>query len=257
MTLRAGASNIGRKKARGGRLMDKQTAAIVGVGPGLGRALALRFARGGLAVGLLARSEEALLSVQAELEREGRPSRSYSCDSASEESVRAAFSRLRAELGAPEVLVYNAGAFQPGGVLEISPADFERSWRVNCMGGLLVSQAVLPAMIERKRGTILFTGATASLRGSARFANLAVGKFGLRALAQSMARELGPGGIHVAHVVVDGVIDTPRVRSMLPDRAPGTLLDPAAIAETYWNLHTQDASAWTHEIDLRPSVEKF
>jgi NAD(P)-dependent dehydrogenase (short-subunit alcohol dehydrogenase family) len=156
------------------------------------------------------------------------------------------------------VLVYNAGAFQMGSVLQLSPADLERTWRVNCLGGLITAQAVLPKMVERGRGTILFTGATAALRGSAQFASLAVGKFGLRALAQSMARELGPRGIHVAHVIIDGGVDTPRVRAMVAGRqvAPA-LLSPAAIAETYWHLHTQDPSAWTHEIDLRPSVEKF
>ena len=112
-------------------------------------------------------------------------------------------------------------------------------------------------MLERGRGSILYTGATASLRGSARFAGLAVGKFGLRALAQSMARELGPQGIHVAHVVIDGGIDSPRVRTMFPDRDPKTFVAPAAIAENYWNLHAQDPSAWSHELDLRTSVEKF
>ena len=128
---------------------------------------------------------------------------------------------------------------------------------MNCLGGFLSAQAVLPGMLERRRGTVIFSGATASLRGSARFAGIAVGKFGLRALAQSMARELGPKGIHVAHVVIDGGINTPRVKAMLPERDPETFLDPAAIAETYWSLHSQDASAWSQEVDLRPSVEKF
>ncbi len=230
---------------------------VVGVGPGLGRALALRFARGGLAVALVARRGDALVPIQKEIEAAGGTARAYPCDSADEASVREAFGRIAGELGAPDVLVYNAGAFQMAGVLELRAADLEQTWRVNCLGGLLTAQAVLPAMVEKGRGTVIFSGATAALRGSARFAALAVGKFGLRALAQSMARELGPKGVHVAHVVIDGAIDSPRVRGMLPDRDPSSFLAPAAIAESYWSLYVQHPSAWTHELDLRPSVEKF
>jgi NAD(P)-dependent dehydrogenase (short-subunit alcohol dehydrogenase family) len=231
--------------------------AVVGVGPGLGRALAVRFARGGFAVALVARQDESLRPVQAEIEGFGAAVRSYVGDATNEKSVGATFARIREELGAPEALLYNAGAFQAGGILELSVTAFEQAWRVNCLGGLLTAQAVVPGMLERGRGSILYSGATASLRGSARFAGLAVGKFGLRALAQSMARELGPKGIHVAHVVIDGGIDTPRVRTMLAGRDPQTLLAPMAIAENYWNLHAQDPSTWSQEIDLRPSVEKF
>ncbi|MGO8997771.1 MAG: SDR family NAD(P)-dependent oxidoreductase [Polyangiaceae bacterium] len=239
-------------------MSDKpRVAAVVGVGPGLGRAVASRFARGGLAVALVARREESLRPIQAELAAEGRASRPFACDATDEASVAGAFARVREDLGAPDVLVYNAGAFHMGGVMELSPADFEGAWRANCLGALLTARAVLPRMLEEGRGTLIFTGATASVRGSARFAGLAVGKFGLRALAQSMARELGPRGIHVAHVVIDGAIDTPRVRSMFPGRDPNSMLAPAAIAEAYWSLYSQDPTAWTQEIDLRPSVEKF
>jgi NAD(P)-dependent dehydrogenase (short-subunit alcohol dehydrogenase family) len=236
---------------------DARVVAVVGVGPGLGRSLALRFARGGLDVALLARNEASSDPVRAETEALGRRARAYACDAAHEESVRTAFARVREELGAPEVLLYNAGAFQMGGILELTAGAFEQAWRANCLGGLLTAQAVLPAMLERGRGTIIFSGATASLRGGARFAGLAVGKFGLRALAQSMARELGPKGIHVAHVVIDGQIDTPRARAMFPGRDRQTFLAPDAIAETYWGLFAQDPTAWSQEIDLRPSVEKF
>jgi NAD(P)-dependent dehydrogenase (short-subunit alcohol dehydrogenase family) len=124
-------------------------------------------------------------------------------------------------------------------------------------GAFYAAQQVLPAMVERGRGTVLLTGATAALRGSARFSALAVGKFGLRALAQSMAREFGPQGVHVAHVIIDGQIDTPRVREMSPDRDEDTMLSPEAIAETYWRLHAQHHTAWTLELDLRPAVESF
>jgi NAD(P)-dependent dehydrogenase (short-subunit alcohol dehydrogenase family) len=231
--------------------------AVVGVGPGLGRALAVRFARGGFAVALVARRDPSLRPVQAEIESLGGLVRSYVGDAADEKSVGMIFARIREELGAPEALLYNAGAFKGGGILDLAAADFEQAWRVNCLGGLLTAQAVVPGMLERGGGTIIYSGATASLRGSARFAGLAVGKFGLRALAQSMARELGPKGIHVAHVVIDGPIDTPRAREMFADRGPQTFLAPTAIAENYWNLHAQDPSAWSQEIDLRPSVEKF
>ncbi len=214
---------------------ESRVAAIVGVGPGLGRALALRFARGGHRIALLARREESLGPVQAELGAAGHASRRFSCDAGDETSVREAFDRVRDELGAPDVLVYNAAAFQLGGVLDLSTRDFEQAWRANCLGGFLSARAVLPAMLERGRGTILFSGATASLRGSARFGGVAVGKFGLRALAQSMARELGPKGIHVAHVVIDGQIDTPRVRAAFVERDPNSFLNPLAIAETYWS----------------------
>jgi NAD(P)-dependent dehydrogenase (short-subunit alcohol dehydrogenase family) len=236
---------------------DARVVAVVGVGPGLGRSLAVRFARGGLDVALLARREESSAPVRAEVEALGRKARAYACDAADEGSVRGTFARVREDLGAPDVLLYNAGAFTMGGILELTAADFERAWRANCLGGLLTAQAVLPAMLERGRGTLLFSGATASLRGGARFAGLAVGKFGLRALAQSMARELGPKGIHVAHVVIDGQIDTPRARAMFAGRDVKTMLAPDAIAETYWGLFAQDPTTWSQEIDLRPSVEKF
>jgi len=236
---------------------EAKVVAVVGVGPGLGSALAVRFARGGFAVALVARRDSSLQPVQAEIESFGGVARSYVADASDEASVHATFARVREEMGAPEVLLYNAGAFQAGGVLELSATAFEQAWRVNCLGGLLAAQAVLPAMLERGRGSIIFSGATASVRGSARFAGLAVGKFGLRALAQSMARELGPKGIHVAHVVLDGGIDSERARKMFADRDPRAFLAPTAIAENYWNLHAQDPSTWSQEIDLRPSVEKF
>jgi NAD(P)-dependent dehydrogenase (short-subunit alcohol dehydrogenase family) len=179
------------------------------------------------------------------------------CDATDAKEVARGFAEVRRTLGEPEVLVYNAGAFQMGGLLDITPEDFETTWRTNCLGGFLAAREVVPAMLAKGRGTIIFTGATASLRGGARFACLAVGKFGLRALSQSMARELGPKGIHVAHVIIDGQIDTPRARKMWPVRGTETFLDPDAIAETYFQLHAQEKSAWSHEVDLRPAVEKF
>ncbi|HEX8825557.1 MAG TPA: SDR family NAD(P)-dependent oxidoreductase [Archangium sp.] len=226
-----------------------KVAAVVGVGPGLGAALARRFAREGYAVGLFARSESNLHPVRQEIEKAGGRAGLYPADATDEASLRSAFARLRADLGAPEVCIYNASTFTMGGLLELSPERFESAWRIGCMGGFLTAREVVPAMLERGSGTLLFTGATAALRGGARFAAFAVGKFGLRALAQSLARELGPRGIHVAHVVIDGQIGT-------GGEAP-TTLSPDALAETYWQLHRQHPSAWTQELDVRPAPEKF
>ncbi len=237
--------------------MNGKTAAVLGVGPGLGAAVARRFAREGFAVALMARREESVAGVRGEIESAGGTALAVSADGTDPASVAAAFDRVRAELGESEVFVYNAGAFQMGGILEISPEKFDECFKANCAGAFYAAQQVLPAMVEAGRGTVLLTGATAALRGGARFSALAVGKFGLRALAQSIAREFGPQGIHVAHAVIDGQIDTPRVREMSPGREDHTLLSPDAIAETYWQLHSQDRTAWTLELDLRPAVESF
>ena len=237
--------------------MNGKVAAVLGIGPGLGAAVARRFAREGYSVALMARREESLAPVREEIECEGGKALPVPADATDPASVAPAFGRVRGELGDPEVFVYNAGAFQMGGILDLSPEEFDACFKANCAGAFYAAQQVLPAMVEAGRGTVLLTGATAALRGSARFSALAVGKFGLRALAQSMAREFGPQGIHVSHVVIDGQIDTPRVREMSPDREDHTMLSPDAIAETYWQLHSQDRSAWTLELDLRPSVESF
>jgi NAD(P)-dependent dehydrogenase (short-subunit alcohol dehydrogenase family) len=237
--------------------MNGKTAAILGVGPGLGAAVARRFAREGFAVALMARREESVAGVREEIEGAGGTALPVSADATDPASVAAAFDEVRSNLGAPGVFVYNAGAFQMGGILDLSPEKFDECFKANCAGAFYAAQQVLPAMVEAGRGTVLLTGATAALRGGARFSALAVGKFGLRALAQSTAREFGPQGVHVAHVVVDGQIDTPRVREMSPGREDHTMLSPDAIAETYWQLHSQHPTAWTLELDLRPAVESF
>ena len=237
--------------------MSDRVAAVLGVGPGLGAAVSRRFAREGFAVALLARSEESTAPVREQIEHSGGESLAVETDATDPASVARAFERVRESLGDPEVFVYNAGAFQMGGILDLSPEDFDRCFKANCAGAFYASRSVLPAMLEQGSGTVIFTGATASLRGSAKFSALATGKFGLRALAQSMARELGPRGIHVAHAIIDGQIDTPRIRDMSPDRDENTMLSPDAIAEAYWQLHRQDPTAWTLELDLRPSVESF
>jgi NAD(P)-dependent dehydrogenase (short-subunit alcohol dehydrogenase family) len=237
--------------------VNVKVAAVLGVGPGLGAMVARRFAREGFAVGLMARREESLAAAREEVEALGETALAVTADATDAASVASSFDRVREELGEPEVFVYNAGAFQMGGILELSPEQFDDCFRANCSGAFYGAQQVLPAMVERERGTIILTGATAALRGSARFAALATGKFGLRALAQSMAREFGPQGIHVAHVIIDGQINTPRLRETQPDREESTTLSPESIAETYWQLHAQDPTAWTLELDLRPAPESF
>lgn len=237
--------------------MDGKVAVVIGVGPGLGAAVAKRFAREGFAIGLMARSEESLSAARDEVEGAGGTALAIQADATDSASVAQAFDKVREELGDPEVFVYNAGAFQMGSILELTPEQFDDCFRANCSGAFYGAQQVLPAMLEKGRGTIIFTGATAALRGGANFAALATGKFGLRALAQSTAREFGPQGIHVAHVIVDGQIDTPRVREMWPEREEHTMLSPDAIADNYWWLHAQDPTTWTLEMDLRPAVEQF
>lgn len=226
-------------------------AVVVGVGPGLGASLVRRFAAGGMQVVACARNPakvEGLAGPEIRLE---------ACDATRPAEVERVFGRIAKEHGAPALVAFNAGAYERGGILEIKPEDFERCWRVGCLAGLLVGQAAARLMVPKGEGTILFTGATASLRGGAGFANLAVPKFGLRALAQSMARELDPKGIHVAHVVIDGQIASEARRDMAAQRGPSSLLTADAIAEAYWQLHLQPRDAWTHELDLRPWVEKF
>lgn len=229
-------------------------AVVVGAGPGLGAALSRRFAQGGLKVAAARRRQGEAETLAQEI-----GGRAYACDATQREHVDALFAAVAEDLGTPELVVFNAGAFQPAGVLDIDPEQFERCWRVGCLAGLHVGQAALQAMLPQGRGTIIFTGATASLRGGKNFANLASPKFALRALAQSMAREFHPQGIHVAHTIIDGQIQNEARGGNYGEaqRGADALLKPEAIAEAYWQLHQQPRSAWTHELDLRPWVETF
>lgn len=234
-------------------------ALIVGAGPGLGAALARRFCARGLRVAAARRDVEALAPLLAEL---GGGVRAYRCDAASETDVARLLAEVQADLGVPRLVVFNAGAFVRKGLLETTAEEFERCWRIACLGGFLAGREAVRAMLASPRpgphqGTIIYTGATASLRGGARFHNLAVGKFGLRGLAQSMAREFQPQGIHVAHAVIDGQIASERPGHSAAERGPDAVLAPDAIAETYYQLHRQPPSAWTLELDLRPYVERF
>lgn len=231
-----------------------QVAVIVGAGPGLGYALGRCFARAEMHVALVARDAAKLETMAIECSGVHHNGRAYACDAADEAGVDRLFEQIHDELGVPDLVVYNAGVFVPRSVLETTAEEFERCWRIGCFGGFLVGRAAARHMLAQRAhgGTILFTGATASLRGGAGFHNLAVGKFGLRALAQSMARELQPKGIHVAHVVIDG-----RIQPVGGERAQNDMLAAEAIAENYYHLHRQPRSAWTQELDLRPWTEKF
>ncbi|MGC1676900.1 MAG: SDR family NAD(P)-dependent oxidoreductase [Candidatus Binataceae bacterium] len=229
-------------------------AVVAGVGPGLGAALARRFAQG-YAVAINARSVDYLRTLKAQIGASGATVLEAPADIGDRAQVEAAFKLIREQLGAPEVLVYNAGSGKWGNVLEVSPEDFEASWRVNAYGAFLASREVVPAMLARGRGVILFTGATAGVKAGTKSAAFGPAKFAMRGLAQSMARDLGPKGIHVAWINVDGVIDIPG--RAIPGFKPEDLLDPAAIAETYWHLAHQHPSAWTMELEVRPFKEKF
>jgi NAD(P)-dependent dehydrogenase (short-subunit alcohol dehydrogenase family) len=245
-----------RSRGLGGtRMAARETAIVFGVGPGLGWALAKRFTNENMHVGAVARDGAKLNSlIKSESNDRVRP---YVADVANNEGVIRVFDNIDRDFGEPDLVVFNAGAFQKDNVLDIDPADFERYWRIGCLGGLLVGQAAARRMVKQGRGTIIFTGATAALRGSAGFANLAVPKFGLRALSQSMARELGPQGVHIGFVIVDGQIESERYRHLVDERSEDSLLAPDAIAELYLQLHRQPRSAWSQEVDVRPWSEKF
>jgi NAD(P)-dependent dehydrogenase (short-subunit alcohol dehydrogenase family) len=221
-------------------------AIVIGVGPGLGAALVTRFVRGGLKVSAGARDRARLRALLDERGLKDVPA--LRCDVTEEASVADAFKDAIAAHGAPSVVVFNASGYGRGSILDLTPGEIEAAWRVGCLGGFLVGREGARAMTAAGGGAILFTGATASMRGSANFAPFAIAKFGLRALTQSMARELGPKGIHVAHMVIDGQIGTTE---------GDTKMKPDDIAEAYWSIYSQPRSVWTLEADLRTWVEKF
>ena len=233
--------------------MDEKICVVTGVGPGTGAALVRRFAAGGHRVAMIARSADRLSELAGTIPG----ARGYAADVGDAAAVRDAFARIRSELGPVDTLLYNAGSGVFAPFLDTPPELFEAAWRVNALGLLLCAREVAPAMVEAGRGAILVTGATASLRGGVNFAAFAPAKAAQRSLAQSMARSLGPHGIHVGYVIVDGVIDIPVTRAMLSDRPDDFFLSPDAIAETFWQLAHQDRSAWTFELDVRPFGEKW
>jgi NAD(P)-dependent dehydrogenase (short-subunit alcohol dehydrogenase family) len=233
--------------------MSKPVCVVVGVGPGNGAAFARKFASEGYEVALLARNQDYL----KELEIEIPGSKAFAFDVTDVEEASRVFGRIRAEMGPVEVLVYNAGSGQFGNVDDTTPEAFEGAWRVNALGCFVCAKQVIPDMREAKAGKLVIIGATASLRGGAYFAAFASAKAAQRSLAQSMARHLGPQGIHVAYVIIDGMIDLERTRKMMPDKADDDFLQPDHIAESVFFLTRQPRSAWTFELDLRPFREKW
>jgi len=234
-----------------------EVVAVAGVGPGLGASLARRFAAGGCRIALLARSPEFITELAEELRRKGARVLAVSTDVSQGAEVAAAFRSIRKELGPIDVLINNASASGPFGqpFLEITSDSFTYGWRVGVLGAFHCSQAVVPDMLDKGAGCILFTGATSSVRGAA--ITFSSAKFALRGLAQALARELWPKGIHIAHTIVDGVIRESEIEPVAEGRSGEPLMNPAAIADAYWALTKQDRSSWTLELDLRPHREKF
>lgn len=233
--------------------MNRPVCVVAGVGPGNGAALARRFAANGYSVALLARTAEYVDHLATQVEH----SFPYICDLADEDSIATTFAAIKREMGDCETLVYNAGGAVWGDLTQISAADMEACWRINVQGLFLCAKLTVPEMRAGGSGRILITGATASWRGGAKTAAFASSKAAQRSLAQSLARQLGPQGIHVAYFIIDGVVDLPRTRERMPDQPDEFFLQPEAIAESYWHIHQQPKSAWTFEMDLRPYRENW
>lgn len=246
-----------RRKFYNGRIMP--TALIIGAGDSLGAALARRFAREGFETCVARRNADKLQPLVGQIAAAGGKAHAFGCDARREEQVVALFERIERDIGPLEIVVFNVGGNIRFGLLEMTAQKFFKAWEMACFAGFLSAREAMKHMAPRGRGTLFFTGATAGLRGGEGFSAFAAGKFGLRALAQSTAREFGRQGIHVAHVVIDGPIDTPFVRERFPDmvksRPADGLLQPDDIADTYWAIHQQKRSAWTFELDIRPWME--
>jgi short-subunit dehydrogenase len=240
---------------------NPQAALIVGAGDATGSAIARRFAREGLIACATRRDADKLQPLIQEIEASGGKAHGFASDARKEDQVIALVEQIERDIAPIEVMVFNIGANVPCSILDETARKYFKIWEMACFGGFLVGREVAKRMVQRQRGTIIFTGATAGLRGAANFAAFAGAKHALRALAQSMARELGPQNIHVAHVVVDGAIDTDFIRTNAPERYAlkdqDGILNPDHIADNYWHLHAQPRDAWTHELDLRPWMERW
>ncbi|MDG9931048.1 MULTISPECIES: SDR family oxidoreductase [Pseudomonas] len=240
---------------------DKKVVLVIGAGDATGGAIARRFAREGFVACVTRRSADKLQPLVDGIRAEGGEAHGFGSDARKEEEVAELVERIERDIGPIEAFVFNIGANVPCSILDETARKYFKIWEMACFSAFLTAQAVARRMVTRGRGTILFTGATAGLRGASHFAAFAGAKHGLRALAQSMARELGPRNIHVAHVVVDGAIDTDFIRDTFPDlyarKDQDGILDPEHIADNYWFLHAQPRDAWTFELDLRPWMEKW
>ena len=226
------------------------TALIVGAGEGLSASLARLFASNGIKVALAARNADKLKTICKET-----GARAFACDATQADAVEKLFADVESRIGAPDIVVYNASKRAPGSFLDLVPADVAEAMAISAFGGFLVAQQAAKRMLPNGHGAILFTGASASVKGFPKSTGFAMGKFALRGLAQSIARELQPHGIHVAHVVIDGGIRS--ASRVVPADRPDSLLDPDAIALTYWNVLQQPRNAWSQEVEVRPWVEKF
>ncbi|MGI9336393.1 MAG: SDR family oxidoreductase [Gammaproteobacteria bacterium] len=240
---------------------EAKVALVVGAGDATGGAIARRFAREGYTACVTRRYRDRLESLVQTIEAQGGRAHAFGCDARREEAVVELIETIERDIGAVEVAVYNVGGNVRFPIAETTTRVYYKVWEMCAFGAFLMGREVSKRMTPRERGTILFTGATASMRGGDGYAAFAGGKHAMRALAQSMARELGPRGIHVAHVVIDGAIDTKFVAEMFPDtyarKQHDGILDPEHIAEMYWTLHSQPRTAWTFELDLRPWSEKW
>ena len=240
---------------------NKKVVLVVGAGDATGGAIAKRFAQEGFVACVTRRSADKLQPLVDAIRADGGEAHGFACDARKEDDVVALVEQIESEIGPIEAFVFNIGANVPCSILEETARKYFKIWEMACFSGFLNAREVAIRMAKRQRGTILFTGATAGLRGAAGFAAFAGAKHGIRALAQSMARELGPMNIHVAHVVVDGAIDTDFIRDSFPEKYATKdqdgILNPEHIAENYWYLHSQPRDAWTFELDLRPWSERW
>ncbi|MCS3836929.1 NADP-dependent 3-hydroxy acid dehydrogenase YdfG [Pseudomonas arsenicoxydans] len=240
---------------------NKKVVLVVGAGDATGGAIAKRFAQEGYIACVTRRSADKLQPLVDAIKANGGDAHGFACDARKEEDVIALVEEIETRIGPIEAFVFNIGANVPCSILEETARKYFKIWEMACFSGFLNAREVAKRMAKRQRGTILFTGATAGMRGAAGFAAFAGAKHGIRALAQSMARELGPMNIHVAHVVVDGAIDTDFIRESFPEKYATKdedgILNPEHIAENYWYLHSQPRDAWTFELDLRPWNERW
>ncbi|SCY71405.1 MULTISPECIES: SDR family oxidoreductase [unclassified Pseudomonas] len=240
---------------------NKKVVLVVGAGDATGGAIAKRFAQEGFVACVTRRSADKLQPLVDGIRAQGGEAHGFACDARKEDDVIALIEQIENQIGPIEAFVFNIGANVPCSILEETARKYFKIWEMACFSGFLNAREVAKRMVKRQRGTILFTGATAGLRGASGFAAFAGAKHGIRALAQSMARELGPLNIHVAHVVVDGAIDTDFIRDHFPEKYATKdqdgILNPEHIADSYWYLHSQPRDAWTFELDLRPWNERW